>query len=136
MASLARLVPGRDGRAVREAAAGFERAGYTAWAHPEPPAPAAGAGLRAAARLLTAARYLPRTDTRRLLALLAQLAALGDAIERMRQAQHRAHQADAAHRAAHTLRTTAPVPRPDDDLPAMPPVRPHTPGLTAPGMTR
>ena len=106
LASAARVVQGREGQALREAARGFERAGFAG--RGEVPAPSrAGAGLRAAGAMLSLIPFV-RDDTQRLLALMAQLAALADAITRMRESQERAAQADAARRAAEALRHVAP----------------------------
>jgi hypothetical protein len=66
----------------------------------------AGQGLRTASALLTAARFVGRNENKQLLALLAQLAALTDAVTRLRENQHRAAQAAAARRAAEQLRLT------------------------------
>jgi len=50
------------------------------------PAPSArGYGLRAASALLASARFVGRGETKQLLALLAQLAALSDAVTRLRE---------------------------------------------------
>jgi len=68
---------------------------------------AAGQGLRAAGRLLLAARVAKPSETRQLLALLAQLAALADAVTRLRETQHRAAHAAAARSAAEQLRAVA-----------------------------
>jgi hypothetical protein len=57
--------------------------------------------LRAA--LLTAARFVGRSENQQLLALLAQLAALTDAVTRLRESQKRAAQAAAARHAAEQL---------------------------------
>lgn len=104
LASAARLVDGQRGGALAAAAAEYDRAAREAWGRTPPPT-AAGAGLRAAGGLLMAARVVMHADTRQLLQLLAQLAALSDAVTRMREAQQRAVQAGAARLAAEQFRT-------------------------------
>jgi hypothetical protein len=64
----------------------------------------AGHGLRAAGRLLLAARVAKPSETRQLLMLLAHLTALADAVTRLREIQQRAAQASAARAAAEQLR--------------------------------
>ena len=68
---------------------------------------AAGNGLRAASRLLLAAQVAQRSETKQLLALMAQLSALTDAVTRLREAQDRAAQARAARRAAEAVRAVS-----------------------------
>jgi len=100
----ARLVAG-NGRAgpLEQAARDLDRAARQPWGRT--PAPSrAGQGLRAASGLLLAARFVQHNETQQLLGLLAQLAALADAVTRMRQAQGRAEQAAAARRAGEQLR--------------------------------
>ncbi len=65
---------------------------------------ARGVGVRAASGLLAAARLVRRPETAQMLALLAQLAALAEAVGRMRTEQDRAVQAAAARRAAEQIR--------------------------------
>jgi len=99
----ARLVAG-NGRAgpLEQAARELDRAARQPWGRT--PAPSrAGQGLRAASRLLLAARFVQHSETQQLLALLAQLASLADAVTRMREAQGRAEQATAARRAGEQL---------------------------------
>ncbi len=72
-----------------------------------PPPSRAGQGLRAASVLLASARFVGRNENKQLLALLAQLAALTDAVTRLRETQDRAAQAAAARRAAEGLRLTS-----------------------------
>jgi hypothetical protein len=62
--------------------------------------------LRTAAVLLTAARFVGRTENQQLLARLAQLVALTDADPRLRENQDRAAQATAARSAVEQLRLT------------------------------
>ena len=66
----------------------------------------AGQGLRAASVLLASARFVGRGENTQLLALLTQLAALSDAVMRLRENQDRAAQAAAARSAAQQLRLT------------------------------
>lgn len=69
------------------------------------PSPTAtGTGLRAAGRLLLSAQVAHPSEIKQLLALMAQLSALTDAVVRLRQAQDRAGQARAARHAAEALR--------------------------------
>lgn len=99
----ARLVAG-NGKAgpLEGAARDLDRAAREQWGRI--PAPStAGQGLRAASGLLLAARFVHQAEAAQLLALLAQLAVLADAVTRMREAQGRAEQAAAARRAAEQL---------------------------------
>jgi len=57
--------------------------------------------------LLTSARFVGRNENKQLLALLAQLATLTDAVTRLRESQDRSAQAAAARRAAEGLRLTS-----------------------------
>lgn len=103
LAGAARLVAG-DGRAgpLEQAARDLDRAAREQWGRV--PAPSqAGQGLRAASGLLLAARFVQSAEVSRLLALLAQVAALADSVTRMREAQGRAAQAAAARRASEAL---------------------------------
>lgn len=80
-----------------------------------PPPSAAGAGLRVAGRLLLTAQVAKPSELRQLLGLLAQMAALTDAITRLRETQQRAAQAQAARCAAEHLRdVTADYGRPQE----------------------
>jgi len=99
----ARLVAG-NGKAgpLEGAARDLDRAAREQWGRIPAPS-AAGQGLRAASGLLLAARFVHQAETAQLLALLAQLAVLADAVTRMREAQGRAEQAAAARRAAEQL---------------------------------
>lgn len=103
LASAARLVDGRKAGPLSRAADAYDRAGREAYGRTPPPS-AAGAGLRAAGGLLMASRVVTSADTKALLALLAQLAALSDSLTRMREQQQRAVQAAAARDAARQLR--------------------------------
>ena len=103
LAAAARVVEGRRGGPLTAAAEEYDRAARELWGRIPPPSKA-GQGLRTASVLLTAARFVGRQETKQLLALLAQLAALTDAVTRLRENQHRAAQAAAARRAAEQLR--------------------------------
>ncbi len=106
LASAARVVEGRRGGPLTAAAATYDRAARELWGRL--PAPSqAGQGLRAASVLLASARFVGRGENTALLALLAQLAALSDAVTRLRETQHRAAQAAAARSSAEQLRLTA-----------------------------
>ncbi len=99
LASTARLVGGRRGGPLTAAAEDYDRAARRAWGRlPEPSL--AGSGLRAASGLLAAARTVRTPENAQLLALLAQLAAVAEAVARMRTEQDRATQAAAAKQAA------------------------------------
>ncbi len=106
LASAARVVEGRRGGPLTAAAATYDRAARELWGRL--PAPSqAGQGLRAASVLLASARFVGRGENTQLLALLAQLAALSDAVPRLRETQDRAAQAAAARSAAEQLRLSA-----------------------------
>jgi len=103
LAAAARVIGGRRGSALHSAAADYDRAARLAWGRLPEPSPA-GTGVRAASGLLAAARLVRRPETAQMLALLAQLAVLAEAVGRMRTEQDRAVQAAAA-RAAEQIRT-------------------------------
>ncbi len=99
LAAAGRVVEGRKGGPLTEAAQTYDQAAREL--HGKVPAPtAAGAGLRAAGRLLLSAQVAQPSETKQLLALMAQLSALTDAATRLREAQDRAGQARAARQAA------------------------------------
>ena len=103
LAAAARVVAGRRGGPLTQAAQTYDQAAREL--HGKVPAPtAAGNGLRAAGRLLLSAHVALPSETKQLLALMAQLSALTDAVTRLREAQDRAGQARAARRAAEALR--------------------------------
>ncbi len=109
LVAAARVVEGRRGGPLTAAAGEYDRAARELWGRV--PAPSqAGQGLRAASVLLTAARFVGRNENKQLLALLAQLAALADAVTRLRENQDRSAQAAAARRAAEHLRLTGQSP--------------------------
>jgi hypothetical protein len=106
LASAARVVEGRRGGPLTAAATQYDRAARELWGGL--PAPSqAGQGLRTASVLLASARFVGRGENTQLLALLAQLAALSDAVTRLRENQDRAAQAAAARGAAEQLRLTS-----------------------------
>ncbi len=108
LTSAARVVEGRRGGPLTAAAGEYDRAARELWGRIPPPSKA-GQGLRAGSVLLASARFVGRDETKQLLALLAQLAALADAVTRLRESQDRAVQASAARRAAEQLRLTGPT---------------------------
>jgi hypothetical protein len=143
-----RVVEGRRGGPLTDAAQTYDQAAREL--HGKVPAPtSAGTGLRAAGRLLLSAQVAQRSETKQLLALMAQLSALTDAVTRLREAQDRAGQARAARQAAEALRaatarytgagmpvagTAAPVPSSTGlrGSRAAGPGQPHKPGATRP----
>lgn len=106
MAAAGRVVEGRRGGPLTDAAEQYDQAARELFgACPQPTT--AGSGLRTAAQLLLATRVAVPSETAQLLALLAQLAALADAVTRLRETQQRAAQAAAARAAAEQLRGVA-----------------------------
>ena len=103
LAAAARVVEGRRGGPLTTAASAYDAAARELFAG-TPPSSTAGTGLRAAGRLLLAARVVKPAETRQLLALLAQLIVLTEAVGRLREAQQRAAQASAARVAVEQLR--------------------------------
>jgi hypothetical protein len=103
LAAAARVVEGRPGGPLTDAAQQYDNAAREMYGRTPPPS-AAGTGLRVAGRLLLSAQVAKPSELRQLLALLAQLAALTDAVTRLREAQQRAAQAAAARAAAERLR--------------------------------
>jgi len=106
LSAAARVVEGRRGGPLTAAAGEYDRAARELWGR-LPQASAAGKGLRAASVLLASARFVGRNESKQLLALLAQLEALSDAVTRLREGQDRAAQAAAARRAAEGVRVTS-----------------------------
>ena len=103
LAAASRVVEGRRGGPLTEAAQTYDQAAREL--HGKVPAPtAAGTGLRVAGRLLMSAQVAQPSETKQLLALMAQLATLTDAVTWLREAQERAGQARAAREAAQGLR--------------------------------
>jgi len=98
-----RVIEGRNGGPLTDAAQHYDNAARELFGRPPAPS-AAGTGLRVAGRLLLSAHVAKPSELKQLLALLAQLAALTDAVSRLRETQQRAAQAAAARRAAEQLR--------------------------------
>jgi hypothetical protein len=102
LAAAGRVVEGRRGGPLTTAAEQYDQASRELFGGlPQPTA--AGHGLRTAGRLLLAARVAKPSENAQLLRLLAQLAALADAVTRLRETQQRAAQAAAARTAAQQL---------------------------------
>lgn len=106
LAAAGRVVEGRRGGPLSAAALAYDEAGRELFGRPPEPT-AAGRGLRAAGRLLLAAHVAKPSETKQLLALLAQLVALADAVTRLRETRQRAAPAAAARQAAEQLRAVA-----------------------------
>lgn len=103
LAAAGRIAEGRRGGPLSAAALEYDGAARELFG--KAPAPTTvGNGLRAAGRLLMSAQVAQPSELKQLLALLAQLAALSDAVARLRETQQRAAQAAAARRAAEQLR--------------------------------
>ncbi len=98
-------------RILRQAADGFDRAARTRYGRIPAPSPA-GNRLRHAARLISAYAYLTQDNTFAPLLLIIRLAALAEAVADLREVQQRAHQAQAALRAAAGLRQASATTRP------------------------
>jgi hypothetical protein len=106
LAVAGRVVEGRRGGPVTDAAAQYERAARELFgATPTPTA--AGLGLRHAGRLLSGLKVAKPSETTQLRYLLAQLVALTETVARLRQTQQRAVQAAAARAAIERLHTAA-----------------------------
>jgi hypothetical protein len=89
-------------RVLRQAADAYDRAARAPYGRVPAPTPA-GDSLRRAARLLSAYGYLTSDPSFRPLVLITRLAALAEAIARLRQTQQHAAQAASALRAAEQL---------------------------------
>jgi hypothetical protein len=113
-------------RILRQAADGLDRAAREQYGRIPPPTPA-GNRLRQAARLICAYGYLTHDKSYASLTLIIQLAALAEAIARLRQTQQRAHQAQAALRAATGLRQASRTTRPAPPGTATAPGQQHHP---------
>jgi hypothetical protein len=103
LAAAGRVAEGRRGGPLTEAAGVYDGAARELFGRTPLPS-TAGRGLRDAGRLLLMAQVAKPSELSQLLALLAQLTALADAVARLRDAQDRAVQASAARRAAEQLR--------------------------------
>jgi hypothetical protein len=110
LTATARLVEGRLGGPITDAAAAFDRASREPFGRMPNPIPA-GHGLRSAARALSLLGRASHDETTQVISLLTALAALSDAVAHLRDVQQRQHQAAAARDAAQRLRQVAP-PRP------------------------
>ena len=106
LAVAGRVVEGRRGGPLTDAAAQYERAARELFGATPGPTPA-GRGLRHAGRLLSALKVAKPSETAQLRDLLTQLVALTDTVARLRQTQQRAAQAAAARAAAEQLQTAA-----------------------------
>ncbi len=133
----ARVLDGRSGGALTDAADAFARAARERWGIVPARTPTA-AGLRTAARaLLVVGRLASNGEASAMQVLLLQLAATADALAALRRAQSRAAQSAAARRAAEAAATVhearrarmlpAPVPTPVQRLSDPPPIHrgPH-----------
>jgi hypothetical protein len=130
LAAAGRVVEGRRGGPLTDAAGQYERAARELFGATPTPTPA-GRGLRHAGRLLSALKVAKPSETAQLRCLLAELLALADAVARLRQSQQRASQAAAARRAAEQLQTAAArYPRPAA-TPTREASRRHAPTLLA-----
>ncbi len=101
--TVSRLVEGKRGGPLREAAEHYDRASRPARGG-VPAATPASRALRTAARGMLTASVARRQDTRQLLQLMSQLASLAETVARLRETQHQAAQARAARLAAEQLR--------------------------------
>ena len=106
LAAAGRVVEGRRGGPLTDAAGQYERAARELFGATPTPTPA-GRGLRHAGRLLSALRVGKPSETAQLRGLLAQLVTLTDTVARLRQTQQRAAQAAAARAAAEHLTVAA-----------------------------
>jgi hypothetical protein len=133
LAAAGRVVEGRAGGPLTDAAQQYDHAAREMFGRTPAPT-AAGTGLRVAGRLLLSAQVAKPSELRQLLALLAQLSALTDAVTRLRETQQRAAQAQAARRAAEQLRDlTAGYSRSQAPLVGVAPATAH--GRTYPSAT-
>lgn len=104
----ARVVEGRRGGPLTNAAQAYDRASRELWGRTPTRTPS-GHGLRMAARLLAQTGRARRDETTQLLALVTSLAALVDAVAHLRDVQARAAQAAAAREVATRLRAAVAV---------------------------
>jgi hypothetical protein len=142
LASAARLVEDRRTGPLTEAADQFERAAREVHRR-TPSSTDAGHRLRNASHMLSALRLVHAGESQQVLALMAQLLRLAEAVAALREAQRRAAQAAAARAAAERLRAATSPAAPGAQ--ARPPVLRHVPhlqvrppasGRPAPGRTR
>jgi len=109
-----------ESRVLRQAADGFDRAARAQYGRIPAPTPA-GNRLRHAARVISAYALVSQDRTLAPLLLIVRLAALAEAVAELREAQQRAHQAQAALHAAghlHTYRRTRTRPTAEAATPA------------------
>jgi hypothetical protein len=107
LTATARVAEGMRGGPITDAADAYDRAARELCGRTPPRTPT-GDGLRATARLLSMAGRASRDETTQVLALIANLAALADAVAALRLAQTRTSQAAAARDTAERLRNVAP----------------------------
>jgi hypothetical protein len=107
----ARVVEGRYGGPLTDAAHAYDRAARELHGRVPRPTPT-GNGVRAMARQLALTGRASKDETTQVLALVANLAALADAVAHLRDVQHRAAQAAAARAAAEHLKRTTNRPPP------------------------
>jgi hypothetical protein len=98
----ARIVEGRRGGPLTDAADAYDRAARELHGRTPRPTPA-GTSVRAIARLLASTGRASKSETTQVLALVANLAALAAAVAQLRDSQQRATQAAAARAAAEHL---------------------------------
>ena len=132
---VAQLTERRAGGPYTDAARAFEHAGRSQHQAPHVRT-AASRRLRTATAALSAVRVALPTEARQLLQLTQQLAALVDAVARLRQAQAQAAQAAAARAAAGQLRALLPTPALPAPFAAVAILRPVTVHSTATTPTR
>lgn len=139
----ARVLDGRSGGALTQAADAYARAARTPWGQTPPRTPAADELRRVARRLLLAGRLTSARKATAMQTLLLQLAATADALAELRDSQQRGAQAAAARHAAQAATrrvspllaaaTAGPPPAP----PQPGPTKPHPPAhRPATGATR
>ena len=107
LAAAARVIEGRTGGPLTDASDAYDRASRDLWARTPRRTPV-GEGLRLAARTLSLTGRASRDETAQAMALMANLAALVEAVAQLRDVQQRAAQAVAARAAAERLRSVAP----------------------------
>jgi hypothetical protein len=101
--AVSRLVEGKRGGPLRDAAEHYDRASRPPRAR-VPAATPASRALRAAARRMRTAGIAKNRDSRQLLQLVTQLANLAETVARLRETQQQAARASAARQAAEQLR--------------------------------
>ena len=137
LTGVAYVVEGRRGGPLTQAAETYDRAAREL--HREVPKPtSSGRGLRTATRLLLDAGTVlqPRSELVQLAALLRQLIALAQAVERLRLAQSRLAQATAARAAARQLVESSPTWHPARAVAPPVPTTAHAPRSRTPDWFR